>query len=73
MVGKDEGKPFDLEERTALFGEAVIEFAKKVPFNQITRSLIDQVVRSSTSVRPALRRPRELKADRRVVPPDADW
>ena len=41
---------YDLEERTALFGEAVIEFAKLIPVNQITRSLIDQVVRSSTSV-----------------------
>ena len=50
MAGKDEGKPFDLEQRTALFGERVIEFAKKVPVNQITRSLIDQIVRSSTSV-----------------------
>ena len=43
-------RPFDLEERTALFGESVIEFAKRVPVNQITRSLVDQVVRSSTSV-----------------------
>lgn len=50
MAGKHDDKPFDLEERTALFGEAVIEFAKKVPVNEITRSLVDQVVRSSTSV-----------------------
>ena len=41
---------YDLEERTALFGESLIEFAKLLPVNQITRSLIDQVVRSSTSV-----------------------
>ena len=43
-------KPFDLEERTALFGEAVIAFAKRVPLNQVTRSLIDQVVRAGTSI-----------------------
>ena len=46
------GKPqkFDLEERTARFGEAVIAFAKKVPRNPVTLSLISQLVRSGTSV-----------------------
>jgi four helix bundle protein len=43
-------KPYDLDERTALFGEAVIEFAKKVPVTPITRRLIDQLVGSGTSV-----------------------
>ena len=43
-------KPYNLEERTALFGEAVIAFAKRVPVTQVTRSLIDQVVRSGTSI-----------------------
>jgi four helix bundle protein len=41
---------YDLEERTARFGEAIVDFAKKVPCNQVTRSLIDQIVRSGTSV-----------------------
>jgi four helix bundle protein len=41
---------YDLEERTAKFGEAIIAFAKKVPVNQVTRSLVDQIVRSATSV-----------------------
>jgi len=41
---------FDLDERTARFGEAVIGFAKKVPRNPVTVSLINQVVRSGTSV-----------------------
>jgi four helix bundle protein len=47
-----QGKPhkFDLEERTARFGEAVIAFAKKIPRNPVTVSLISQVVRSGTSV-----------------------
>lgn len=41
---------YDLEERTAIFGESVIEFAKKIPVNPVTRSLIDQLVRAGTSV-----------------------
>ena len=43
-------KPYNLEERTALFGEQIITYAKRLPVNQVTRSLIDQVVRSGTSV-----------------------
>ena len=42
--------PYDLEERTARFGEAIIAFAKKVPSNAVTLPLINQVVRSGTSV-----------------------
>ncbi len=41
---------YDLEERTALFGEAVIRFAKGLPRGPITNSIINQLVRSSTSV-----------------------
>lgn len=47
-AGKD--KNFDLEERSAVFGEQVIDFAKEVPKNEITRPLITQIVRSGTSV-----------------------
>lgn len=43
-------KEYDLEERTARFGENVIDFAKTVPVSAVTRSLIDQLVRSATSV-----------------------
>ncbi len=43
-------KIFDLEERTAKFGESVIELCKKIPKNEITRPLINQLVRSTTSV-----------------------
>jgi four helix bundle protein len=47
----DSGKrPFDLEERTALFGEAVILFLKTVPKDAITIPLINQLVCSATSV-----------------------
>src|ERR1035438_4803492 len=41
---------FDLEERTAVFGEAVIRFAKTIPKNPVTIPLISQIVRSGTSV-----------------------
>ena len=41
---------FDLEERTARFGEGVIAFAKKIPRNPVTLPLISQLVRSATSV-----------------------
>jgi four helix bundle protein len=41
---------FDLEERTAAFGERMIDFAKLIPRSEITRPLIAQIVRSGTSV-----------------------
>ncbi|PYJ86251.1 MAG: four helix bundle protein [Verrucomicrobia bacterium] len=45
------GKPvFDLEERTARFGEAVIRFAKKIPPNSVNNRLIEQLVGAATSV-----------------------
>ncbi|MGH9807094.1 MAG: four helix bundle protein, partial [Terriglobia bacterium] len=43
-------KAFDLEERTARFGEAVIAFCKSLPWNVITLPLIDQLIRSGPSV-----------------------
>lgn len=41
---------YDLEERTAKFGEAVITFAKKIPKTTVTNPLITQLVRAGTSV-----------------------
>jgi four helix bundle protein len=41
---------YDLEERTAKFGESVIALAKTIPANLITTSLIPQLVRSATAV-----------------------
>lgn len=46
----EQGPKYDLEERTARFGEAIIDFAKTVPINLITTPLISQIVRSGTSV-----------------------
>ena len=47
---KGKNSAFDLEERTARFGEAVLEFVKKIPRNPINNPLISQLVRSSTSI-----------------------
>ncbi|MEO0078269.1 MAG: four helix bundle protein [candidate division WOR-3 bacterium] len=41
---------FDLEERTAAFGSAVVRFAQKVPDSPITRPLVSQLVRAATSI-----------------------
>lgn len=43
-------KKYDLEERTAKFGEDIIEFAKKVIKSEVTIPLIGQLVRAGTSV-----------------------
>jgi four helix bundle protein len=43
-------KTYDLEERTAKFGEAVVRFAKSLPAGPVTFPIISQLVRSGTSV-----------------------
>lgn len=48
--GNGGGPRFDLEERTAKFGEAIILFAKSVPVTLVTTPLIPQIVRAGTSV-----------------------
>ena len=53
LVMRDEAprKPvYDLEERTAQFGEAIIRFAKKIPQNPVNNRLIDQLVGAGTAV-----------------------
>ena len=42
-------KIYDLEERTALFGESVITFAKAIPLSPLTSRLVDQLVGAGTS------------------------
>jgi four helix bundle protein len=44
------GRVYDLEERTAKFGEAVIDFAKTIPQNPLTNRIIGQLVGAATSV-----------------------
>jgi four helix bundle protein len=41
---------YNLEERTARFGEAVIAFAKRIPLNVVTTPLVGQLVRAGTSI-----------------------
>jgi len=43
-------KEYDLEERTARFGENVIGHCKSLPSNIITSPLINQLVKAATSV-----------------------
>jgi four helix bundle protein len=52
LVLRDEApvQVYDLEERTARFGETVVLFAKKIPWNPVNNRLIDQIVGAGTSV-----------------------
>ncbi|MBU2595532.1 four helix bundle protein [Patescibacteria group bacterium] len=43
-------KKYDLEERTAKFGEDIIRFCRKIPRDPITIPIISQLVRSGTSI-----------------------
>jgi len=42
--------PFDLEERTAKFGEAVVRFSKRIPRDPGNNRLINQIVGCGTSI-----------------------
>lgn len=43
-------KKYDLEERTAIFSEKIIELCKKAPKNVISMPIIGQLIRSGTSI-----------------------
>ena len=48
---ESDSKPvYDLEERTARFGEAVIDFARTIPRDPVTDRIISQLVGAGTSV-----------------------
>ena len=50
-VVREEGeRVYDLEERTARFGEMVIDFARTIPQNPLTARIINQLVGAGTSV-----------------------
>jgi four helix bundle protein len=49
-LGPPAEKPFDLEERTALFGESVVRFAKRISHGPGNNRLIDQLVGAGTSL-----------------------
>ena len=43
-------KTYDLEERTSLFSEKLIQLCKKCPKHTVTLPIIDQLMRSGTSI-----------------------
>ena len=43
-------KSYDLEERTAKFGEGVIDFCKNIKQDIVTKVVISQLIRSATSI-----------------------
>ena len=50
LAPSPEGPVWDLAERTALFGEAIVRFAKKIPRDPANNRLISQLVGAGTSV-----------------------
>ncbi|KPK75684.1 MAG: four helix bundle protein [Phycisphaerae bacterium SM23_30] len=50
MTNKDQNLQYDLTERTAHFGEMVLQFAKKIQQNPINEPLITQLVKAATSI-----------------------
>ena len=50
MNNKTHSKKWDLEERTAKFGENIIRFCLNIPKNPITTPLISQLVKAGISV-----------------------
>lgn len=50
MPNEMKADAYDLEKRTALFGEAVIELCLELPPTPVASPLITQFVRSSTSI-----------------------
>jgi four helix bundle protein len=49
-MANNKNKKYDLEERTAKFGEEIIELCKSIPKTIITESIIKQLIRSATSI-----------------------
>src|SRR5205823_14338436 len=45
-----EKRVYDLEERTARFGEAIIDFAKTIAQSAVTNRIISQLIGAGTSV-----------------------
>ena len=50
IQNSNDKKKYDLEERTAKFGEDIIIFANDLPNTPVNRPLINQIVRSGTSI-----------------------
>jgi four helix bundle protein len=53
LVVREDGsgnRVYDLEQRTARFGEMIVDFAKTIPQNPVTIRIISQLVGAGTSV-----------------------
>lgn len=50
QVGNDKSTKYDLEERTAKFAESIIKFVRQLAITPFNRAIIDQLIRSSTSI-----------------------
>ena len=50
MTKIQNSKQYDLEERTLKFGKRIIHLAKALPKNIVNLKLIDQIIRSGTSM-----------------------
>ena len=50
MNNETNSKKYDLEDRTAKFGECVIRFSRKITEDSVSRPLISQLIRAGTSV-----------------------
>lgn len=50
MKSEIKNPKYDLEERTAKFGEMIIEFVRKIKQDYVNRPIITQLVKSSTSI-----------------------
>jgi four helix bundle protein len=50
MANDKNSQKYNLEERTAKFGEEIIKFAKKIKINPVTQRLIPQLVAAGTSI-----------------------
>ncbi|MCX6723557.1 MAG: four helix bundle protein [Candidatus Staskawiczbacteria bacterium] len=49
-MSNDQTKKYDLEERTAVFGENIVTFAKTIPLNSVTQRIVPQIVAAGTSI-----------------------
>lgn len=50
MIQSSNSKQYDLEDRTLIYGKRIIHLAKNLSPNKINFTLVDQIVRSGTSV-----------------------
>jgi len=50
QIPNPNNKKYDLAERTAVFAESIIDFVKPIKDNNVNKSIINQLIRSATSI-----------------------